>query len=125
MRTTPVPEGALSVGSRSRPDRRRRSGQPSSICAPDRTVHALVCQRVYGLALGYEDLNDHGALRSDSALALLVGKHDLVGARRERARDRGHPLAGPSTLNRLELGRPEAAAADRYKRIAADPAALD
>lgn len=58
-------------------------------------------------------------------LALLAGKRDLTGASRERSRDRGYPLAGSSTLNRLELGTPASAAADRYKRIAADPAALD
>ena len=95
---------------------------PNSV---EHSVHALVAQRVYGLALGYEDLNDHDALRSDSVLALLVGKRDLTGEGRERERDRGYPLAGSSTLNRLELGTPEAAAVDRYKKIAADPAALD
>jgi hypothetical protein len=95
---------------------------PNSV---EHSVHALVSQRVYALALGYEDLNDHDALRADSVLALLVGKRDLTGELRDRSRDRGYPLAGSSTLNRLELGTPEAAAADRYKRISADPAALD
>jgi hypothetical protein len=95
---------------------------PNSV---EHSVHELVAQRVYGLALGYEDLNDHDALRSDSSLALLVGKRDLTGAARERARDRGYPLAGSSTLNRLELSTPASAAADRYKRISTDPAALD
>jgi len=95
---------------------------PKSI---EHSVHELVAQRVYGLALGYEDLNDHDALRADSVLALLAGKRDLTGESRERERDRGYPLAGSSTLNRLELSTPESAADDRYKRIAADPAALD
>ena len=95
---------------------------PNSI---EHTVHSLVGQRVYGLALGYEDLNDHDVLRTDSVLALLVGKRDLTGEQRERQRDRGNPLAASSTLNRLELSDPDAAAADRYKKIAADPAALD
>ena len=95
---------------------------PNSV---EHSVRELVSQRVYGLALGYEDLNDPDALRADSVLALLVGKRDLTGEARERARDRGYPLAGSSTLDRLELGTPEAAAADRYKRISADPAALD
>ncbi len=95
---------------------------PNSV---EHSVRELVAQRVYGLALGYEDLNDHDALRSDSSLALLVGKRDLTGESRDRARDRGYPLAGSSTLNRLELSTPAAAAADRYKRISADPAALD
>jgi hypothetical protein len=95
---------------------------PNSI---EHSVRALLAQRVYGVALGYEDLNDHDALRADSALALLVGKRDLTGHSRSRARDRGYPLAGSSTLNRLELGTPDTAAADRYKKIAADPQALD
>ena len=64
-------------------------------------------------------------LRADSLLAVLVGKSDLTGAQRERERDRGHPLAGSSTLNRLELSTPESAGRDRYKKIAADPQALD
>ena len=88
-------------------------------------VRALVAQRVYALALGYEDLNDHDELRRDSLLALLVGRSDLTGRGRWRARDLGCPLAGSSTLNRLELGTAEGAATDRYKRIAADPEAMD
>jgi hypothetical protein len=95
---------------------------PNSI---EHSVQSLVAQRIYGLALGYEDLNDHDVLRADSVLALLVGKRDLTGAHRERAQDRGHPLAGSSTLNRLELATPESAATDRYKKIAADPQAMD
>jgi len=95
---------------------------PSSI---EHSVSELVAQRVYGLALGYEDLNDHDGLRADSVLALLAGKRDLTGESRERRRDQGYPLAGSSTLNRLELSTPASAADDRYKRIAADSAALD
>lgn len=95
---------------------------PNSV---EHRVRELVSQRVYGLALGYEDLNDHDVLRADSVLALLVGKRDLTGAARARSRDRGYPLAGSSTLNRLELSTPERAAVDRYQRISADPAALD
>ena len=91
----------------------------------EHSVGELVAQRVGGIALGYEDLNDHDALRADSLLALLAGKSDLTGAQRARDRDRGHPLAGSSTLNRLELSRPQAAAGDRYCRIAADSEALD
>ncbi|WP_419605004.1 transposase, partial [Thiolapillus sp.] len=52
------------------------------------SVRDLVAQRVYGLALGYEDLNDHDDLRKDSTLALLVGKRDLTGERRVREQDR-------------------------------------
>ena len=88
-------------------------------------MSSLVAQRVYGLALGYEDLNDHDVLRKDSVLALLVGKPDLTGADRVREQDRGNPLAASSTLNRLELSTPECAPADRYKKIAADPDAFD
>lgn len=95
---------------------------PNSI---EHDVQALVAQRVYGLALGYEDLNDHDVLRDDGVLAVLVGKRDLTGEQRPRSRDQGHPLAASSTLNRLELSTPEAAASDRYKKIAADPEALD
>lgn len=62
-------------------------------------------QRVYGLALGYEDVNDHETLRYDPLLASLVGTEDPMGSERKRERDRGKPLAGKSTLNRLELGR--------------------
>jgi hypothetical protein len=93
--------------------------------AIEHSVSALVAQRVYGLALGYEDLNDHDVLRKDSVLALLVGKQDLTGDERVREQDRGSPLAASSTLNRLELSTPEEAPSDRYKKIAADPEALD
>jgi hypothetical protein len=95
---------------------------PNSI---EHSVQALVAQRAYGLALGYEDLNDHDVLRKDSVLALLVGKQDLTGDTRVREQDRGHPLAASNTLNRLELSTPDTASNDRYKKIAADPAALD
>lgn len=91
----------------------------------EHSVRTLVSQRVYAQALGYEDLNDHDELRADSTLALLTGQRDLTGAGRVRERDRGYPLAGSSTLNRLELGTREAAKTDRYKRIAADSEAMD
>ena len=88
-------------------------------------LQQLVSQRLFGLVLGYEDINDHDQLRSDSVLALAVGTPDIHGEHRARQRDRGHPLAGSSTLNRMELGDPEHAAGDRYKRIVADTAQLD
>ena len=69
----------------------------------EHTVTELVSQRVYGLALGYEDLNDHDELRHDPLLAVLVGKPDPTGQDRVDPRDRGKALAGKSTLNRLEL----------------------
>ena len=81
----------------------------------EHTVEELVAQRVYGLALGYEDLNDHEELRKDPLLAVLVEKSDLA---RER-------LAGKSTLNRLELTPATATAKARYKKIVADHAAVD
>ena len=88
-------------------------------------VHALVSQRIYAIALGYEDLNDHGALRGDALLSLLVGKRDLTGEKRKRESDRGYALASASTLNRLELGETEEAARHRYKRIVSRPEAHD
>ena len=75
-------------------------------------VKELVAQRVYGLALGYEDLNDHEELRRDPLLAVLVEKPDPRGEKRARERDRGKALAGKSTLNRLELSEAEAGSAD-------------
>lgn len=91
----------------------------------EHTVFELVAQRVYGLALGYEDLNDHDQLRRDPLLAVLVGKADPVGAERVRAQDRGKPLAGKSTLNRLELTPVGADESSRYKKIAADTHAME
>jgi len=83
----------------------------------EHTVEDLVAQRVYGLALGYEDLNDHDQLRYDPLLATLVGKADPTGQDRLRGRDRGKALAGKSTLNRLELTPVRANADSRYKKI--------
>ena len=64
-------------------------------------------------------------LRRDSQLAMLVGKSDIVGETRSQARDKGYPLASSSTLNRLELGHPDTARCNRYKRIAGDNDDLD
>jgi len=83
-------------------------------------VEQLIAQRVYGLALGYEDLNDHDDLRHDPLLAVLVGKTDPLGNDRHRKQDRGQALAGKSTLNRLELTPPGANAKSRYKKISVD-----
>jgi len=90
----------------------------------EHTVAELARQRVFGLALGYEDLVDHDDLRRDPLLASLVGKRDPQGAQRG-TRDRGHGLAGSRTLNRLELSTPEAASGDRYRRISLDHDAVD
>ena len=78
-------------------------------------VEEMVAQRVYGLALGYEDLNDHEELRNDPLLAVLVEKADG-----------GSPvLAGKSTLNRLELTQETASRKERYKKIVLDHGAVD
>jgi hypothetical protein len=85
---------------------------------PDLVEHevaTLVGQRVFGIALGYEDLNDHDQLRHDPAMAVLAGK---LAARRSGCA----PVAGKSTLNRLELSRP---APTRYHKIAHDEAAIE
>src|SRR5580698_4795188 len=91
----------------------------------EHTVYDLIAQRVYGLALGYEDLNDHDTLRQDPLLAMLVGKQDPTGAKRLRRRDQGKPLAGKSTLNRLELTPEDATSQSRYKKIVAQVPAID
>ena len=83
----------------------------------EHTLEQLIAQRVYGLALGYEDLNDHDELRYDPLLATLVGKADPRGQDRVRARDRGKALAGKSTLNRLERTPVGADRDSRYKKI--------
>jgi hypothetical protein len=81
----------------------------------EHTVKELVAQRVYGLALGYEDLNDHEELRNDPLLAVLVEKADLG----------KEALAGKSTLNRLELTKETASRKERYKKIVLDHGAVD
>ena len=88
-------------------------------------VEQLVAQRVYGLALGYDDLNDHDDLCRDPVLALLAGKRDVEGQQRRRAEDRGKALAGKSTLNRLELSGQSVSEEERYKKIAFDPEGAD
>ena len=67
------------------------------------TVQEMLAQRIYGLALGYEDLNDHEHLRRDPVFGVLAGREELEA-----------PLAGKSTLNRMELG---SGVKDRYKKI--------
>jgi hypothetical protein len=74
-------------------------------------VEQMVAQRVYGMALGYEDLNDHEQLRHDPLLAVMSGRADTESA-----------LAGKSTLNRLELSTSKQ---DRYKKVFCDTPAVD
>jgi hypothetical protein len=78
-------------------------------------VATLVMQRVVGIALGYEDLIDHDELRHDPVMAVLAGK---LAARRSDCA----PLAGKSTLNRLELSRPEPS---RYAKLAANTDSME
>jgi len=91
----------------------------------EHSLESLIKQRVMGLSLGYEDLNDHDTLRHDPLLALLSDKQDLSGETRQREQDKGCALAGKSTLNRLELTPFDADARSRYKKIVADPEAMD
>lgn len=86
----------------------------------EHSVEELIGQRVYGLALGYEDLNDHEDLREDPLLATVTGKRDPSGQDRLRERDRGKALAGKSTLNRLELTGQQVEPKERYKKIVAE-----
>jgi hypothetical protein len=86
----------------------------------EHTVEQLLRQRVFALALGYEDLNDHDELSKDPLLATVVGKAEPTGKQRRSGRDRDRPLAGKSTLNRLELTAPDANAANRYKKTVLD-----
>jgi hypothetical protein len=81
----------------------------------EHTIEAMVAQRVFGIALGYEDLVDHDHLRHDPVLATLAGKL-------EAKRQRCAPLAGKSTLNRLEHA---PSTPSRYHKIGHDPAAIE
>src|SRR5271157_65074 len=80
----------------------------------DHGVEQMLAQRVYGLALGYEDLNDHDQLRHDPLMGVLAGK-----------REPDQPLASKSTLCRLERTPAAGAERDRYKKIRYDPEAID
>jgi len=84
---------------------------------PERVEHALpelLAQRIYALTLGYEDLNDHEELLRDPLLALLACKREIA-----------EPLAGKSTLNRLELSRANEAPHQRYHKISYSGQAID
>ena len=83
----------------------------------EHSVLELLRQRVYGIALGYEDLNDHDDLARDPLLALAVGKRDPEGQDRRREQDQGRALASDSTLNRLELTPEQLRPGNRYWKI--------
>lgn len=91
----------------------------------EHTVYSLVSQRIYGLALGYEDLNDHEQLRRDPLMAVLAEREDVEGEDRRQPQDKGKPLAGKSTLNRLELTGEQVGEQERYKKILLDMGAVD
>jgi hypothetical protein len=77
----------------------------------EHSILEMLAQRIYGLALGYEDINDHEQLRTDPVFGILAGRNELE-----------EPLAGKSTLNRMELG---TGAKDRYKKITFWKEAID
>jgi hypothetical protein len=85
-------------------------------------LRALIAQRLYALALGYEDLNDHAQLRRDPLLATAVESPDPRGLSRPRLEDHGNPLAAPATLNRLELSNSKSS---RYHKLRHDPRAIE
>ena len=84
----------------------------------EHSLPVMIRQRVLGLALGYEDLNDHEQLRTDPLLAAACENPDLLGETRRHGQDRGKALAGKSTLNRLELGA-VAKSGGKYRKIKA------
>jgi hypothetical protein len=86
----------------------------------DHTVEELNRQRLYGLALGYEDLNDHDQLRRDPLLATACEKRDPLGW--DRLHDPGTALAGSATLNRLELSNNRTT---RYHKLSHDPEKIE
>ena len=112
--------GALLLGAT---DRAIRLTRRFAACFIDRRrpelvehlVPTLVGQRVFGIALGYEDIHDHDELRHDPVMAVFAGK--LTAQRKDCA-----PVAGKSTLNRLELS---LETATRYHKIGHDPAAIE
>ncbi len=88
----------------------------------DHSVQQLLAQRLYALALGYEDLNDHARLRRDPLLAVACEKIDPLGRDRFWPQFRDAALACPATLNRLELSNHRSS---RAHRLTHDPAQLE
>ena len=88
--------------------------------AIDHSVKELLRQRIYGIVLGYEDLNDHNRLLRDVLFAIALGKKDAEGKKRRRKSDKGKALASASTLNRVELTSKNANSDERYKKVKHD-----
>lgn len=88
----------------------------------DHSVPELLRQRLFGIALGYEDINDHERLRLDPLLAVACGKTDPLGEHRLLPQHRGIALAAPATLNRLELSNNKAT---RCHKLPHDPAKIE
>lgn len=90
---------------------------PNKVLYP---VHSLIAQRVYGLIMGYEDINDHETLRHDPIFAIAVGK--VINSEKELP-----ALAGKSTLNRLEHCPEDVSSKEnsRYHRIEYDALAIE
>ena len=77
----------------------------------------LLSQRIFGICLGYEDINDHDELRKDPLFATICNKEDPEGENRENKKDRGIPLASRSTLNRIEYTEDGLEEPTRYRKI--------
>jgi len=88
----------------------------------DHSLEELLRQRLFALALGYEDIDDHQRLRLDPLLAVACGKTDPLGEARVRPQHRGIALAAPSTLNRLELSNNKST---RDHKVPHDPAKVE
>ena len=88
----------------------------------EHSVQELLRQRIYGTALGYEDINDHERLRLDPLLAAACEKTDPLGEQRLLPQHRGIALASPSTLNRLELSNNKNS---RCHKLPHDPAKIE
>lgn len=88
-------------------------------------LEALLSQRIFGICLGYEDINDHDELRKDPLFAAVCGKLDPEGKERQVERDKGKPLAGKSTINRIEYTEANIGEPTRYKKILYEEEAID
>jgi Spy/CpxP family protein refolding chaperone len=88
----------------------------------EHSVPQMLAQRIYGLALGYEDINDHQRLRLDPLLATACNKTDPLGEQRINPADRGIALAAPATLNRMELSNNRS---PRCHKVPHDPAQIE